>query len=361
MVNQNKLNLSQKESAELLAQTVIVLEAEYDSSLALEFVKKMKKRLGSTSGISPQLLDLYRSLIFRAKFVCLDLLSEEEISKLLGEHILEYFLLPIDHVDILSQLRKSFVRFIWPPDIEPFVKRMLDCLSKNQEVFGNKSLSIFDEKNGISDGKPTVANWVKDYESFQVALRPGTDMAEKGGGNTFGRVSYLNKRVSQYGWSVSERDVILKVLELIDWLKTGWKEELEREATFSGEITPDYIKKTVEEIFANNQNSQTHGGTDSGIFFVEPIKEPPVVPAPKNQPIQKPIQEIVKLAPSPEVMAKPVVKLVNIEEVLKKKPIEEDFAAPGLKMWNNNPPQMPKKPTVDIDKKLEDLKKKVQK
>ncbi|MEK7161690.1 MAG: hypothetical protein AAB729_03305, partial [Patescibacteria group bacterium] len=82
-----------------------------------------------------------------------------------------------------------------------------------------------------------------------------------------------------------------------------------------------------------------------------------------------------------ENLAKPV----NIAEVTKPKLLSEDLVQPGLKMWNSNPPQMgqrisnsggmeaikttspqpsPQKergkiPAVDIDKKLEDLEKRI--
>src|SRR6185436_15542093 len=101
-----------------------------------------------------RLLDIYYDLIFRARFICLDLLKDNEITELLRENLVEYLQLPVEHINFVDALRKSFTRFVLPADIEPFVLELFNALKKNEEVLGSKSLTT---NNGSAQAavKPT--------------------------------------------------------------------------------------------------------------------------------------------------------------------------------------------------------------
>ncbi len=429
--SQGILDLSKRETVELLSRTVSTLEFFYDPLTAKEFVIQIGKRIEKEEvGIPRQFFDIYKTLIFRAKFLCMDILKEEEILELLQSGIIKYFLLPIEHISITEQLSKNFARFIWPPDTEPFAKELLKALESNEEVIGVRTLNIEQNAEKVVV-KPTVANWLKDYLSFQVGLRINTNVP-KLGSNTYGRVNYLNKKAGELGLQANQREILAKLFELEDWLRYGWMEEYVNASKES--YPPEEIKQAVEEIFANFKDPQVQSNYQTDTTNIQDAeilipKQPPVIPAPKNQPVQRPMEEVIKnpnsqypisnddaggkgqnsnskfqipnegtATPPPvtvvlknpgavvESLAKPVVKPVNIEEVMKKKPMEEAFVAPGLKMWNINPPEMgqriknqesrikeenttspqpsPQKErgmaqTVDIDKKLEDLEKRI--
>lgn len=267
-------------------------------------------------------------------------------------------------VNLLEHLKVAVLENSWDWE-KDFDKILANLLLKNKEKLGDL----------------TVGDWLQEYFNFSSPSTFRTDVVQV--------AEFLVKNQLVKKLSVDEKQSLSEILKLYVWLQkpelnskeiNSYRQQLEEQEA-------DRIQKLIDaEIEAS-------GVLLDSIYEEPPFKIPPIIPTPKNLPLQKPIQEIVKLAPSPEVMAKPVVKPVNIEEVPKKRPMEEAFVAPGLKMWDSNPPEMGKRikeenttspqpsphpssradesarygagkergktPTVDIDKKLEDLEKRI--
>jgi len=277
------LDLTKQQTLELLTMTVEKLEFFYDPPIAKDFVDSIGERISKEAGSLPgQYLNIYNTLILRAKFACLDILEEKEIIDLLQNYIIRYYSLDINHINIASLLSKNFSRFIWPPDTEPFAKQLLMALETNQELLGVKDLTVYDGQNKTT-AKPTVSNWLKDYEGYSVGLRVKTDVTEKGG-NTFARVNYVNKTSGEYKFTLQQREILTKIVELEDWLRFGWMEEY---ANASKETQPsEEIIKAVDEIFANSPEEDNSTSPESEVLkpssSLQFPKVLPIVPVPKN-------------------------------------------------------------------------------
>ena len=229
------------------------------------------------------------------------------------------------------------------------VKQVLvKALEHNIEFLGSDRISINEKEPQQVD--QSMANWLRVYnESAHPAY---------GGGRTsFDRLKFLNSNFAIRQLNIQQKNLLEHYIALYDWIRFDWQRDLKDQKILE---RLDILADEFEEIPTEAQSMQVR--KNENLYENRASLEQPLVPAPKNQLIQKPIQEIVKLVPPPASLAKPIAKPVNIEEVMKKKPMEEAFVAPGLKMWNSNPPQMGQNnnnKAVDIDKKLEDLEKRI--
>jgi hypothetical protein len=391
-----RLDLATKEAVDLLTRTITQLELDNEVYLAWLLVKKMERRIKKEAlNIPGQFLQAYDGILLRAKFLCLDLLEPEEIEGLLTNRLVAYWQMPLEHVDVLEKFRQSFTRFIFPPDTEPFINKLAAALRKNEEILGSKNIVFNDGQSNVSF-KPTVANWLKDYLSFQVGIKVSGGADQKGG-STFGRVSYMNRVVSKYGLTKEQNELLIKVLELEDWLKSGWVKDFEEYSKPSGSfVTPEEIKAAVLSIKLpeGEEEPEDEIADDEEVLGtaarpLPKIKLPPSIPVPKNAPTLRPISEITKpiassknLKPEagqiivlketpppvnkerqPFVSAAPL-RPINIQDILKKREQEGSVEA-GLRIGSTQgqntfaKPKSSPTPPPDIDKKLEELQKKL--
>lgn len=261
-----KLDLTKAESLDALSKAVEQFELWYDAPMTREFVRRLSSRLDEEAGsITPKLLQSYKELLLRAKFLCLDILTDQEIIDLVGESLVSYLSLPTDHVDVIEKLSQSLVRFIWPPDAEPFIGKVSQALESNKE-------QLF--------GKDTLATLLKDYLSAQVGTKVKSNVQGQDS-NTFGRVSYLNKKAGENKFSAEQRNILNNILELDDWLRFGWKEEL---ASVSKETEPTEEIRSIIDDLSQRDGSAT---TSSEQASANIPRRPPTVPAPANRPAAK--------------------------------------------------------------------------
>lgn len=333
---QEKMDLTKPESAAILTQTVEQLELYYDPPLARDLVRRLSQRLLSeSSSISSKLVEAYQDLILRARFICLDILHEEEIQDVLNTSLVKYLAMPAMHSDVVEKLGQSFVRYVWPPDTEPFARKLLISLEKNQELLGSKDLAVSEAASQTS-AKPTVANWLKDYWSFQAGLRASAGWAKNSGSN-FARISYLNKIASGYGLSKEQKEILDQVLEINDWLRTGWMED------FIKESKPWTESEEIKNIFADlSKNDPAPSQAAEEDISANPAQTP-IVPVPQNESNVRPMSEIqlsakpfepIKLSPSNLPKPSPLSGgSLNIQDFLKGKKFEaEDDHASGLSL-----------------------------
>jgi hypothetical protein len=336
------------------------------------------KLLAIEGNLPKELSTKYLRLLKILKLLSLRTLDEKQQEVFFKEQILDTF--KTDIIDAKEWVEKIFISYFDGGDQNENLRALyLKSIEKNQEILGsdNRQLIINGEEKLVN---PTIQNWLFDYNSSSHVSK---DLNRRGG---YEQVNFVTGSLNARKLDKENRDLLLKIVQFYDWLKfdplqydfrlpgqtVSNEEYINIESPQS--LIPDDLIVSVEKLRDNRKGNgnieRVKRSFEKEKFvsselnqesYTEIKASPPIIPAPKNQPIQKPIQEIVKIVPPPEILANPVVRPVNIEEMLKKKPVEVELASPGLKMWSGQPPEMPKKPTVDIDKKLEDLKKKVQK
>lgn len=358
---------------------VLSIVAGGSSDEAVNFAMILADKLLAIEGNLPKELSTkYLRLLKILKLLSLRTLDEKQQEVFFKEQILDTF--KTDIIDAKEWVEKIFISYFDGGDQNENLRALyLKAIEKNQEILGldNIKVIINGEEKLVN---PTIQNWLFDYNSSSHVSK---DLNRRGG---YEQVNFVTGSLNARKLDKENRDLLLKIVQFYDWLRfdplqydfrlpgqtVSNEEYINIESPQS--LIPDDLIVSVEKLRDNRKGNgnieRVKRSFEKEKFvsselnqesYVEIKASPPIIPAPKNQPIQKPIQEIVKIVPSPEILAKPVVKPVNIEEILKKKQAEENPTSSGLRMWNSNPPEMPKKPTVDIDKKLEDLKKKVQK
>ncbi|MCW1948881.1 MAG: hypothetical protein KIH89_000310 [Candidatus Shapirobacteria bacterium] len=225
-------------------------------------------------------------------------------------------------------------------------ERALSSVEANNELIGDSDLLV-----GGGDSKnlsPTIHNWLADYSS---SVHTALGLKKRGG---YDQINYITNSSNTRKLSKENKEILLKIIQFYDWLKSV-ESESQLNASF------DYISQAQDSV----ENSEINN------------KSVPVTPVSPNFKPRAPIQEIVKVAAQPAKIDKPAVKPVNIDEVLKNKPVEAELVSPGLKMWDSSAPEMAqgikkqesiikaentnKDKAADIDKKLEDLEKRVKK
>ncbi len=358
---------------------VLSIVAGGSSDEAVNFAMILADKLLAIEGNLPKELSTkYLRLLKILKLLSLRTLDEKQQEVFFKEQILDTF--KTDIIDAKEWVEKIFISYFDGGDQNENLRALyLKSIEKNQEILGsdNIKLIINGEEKLVN---PTIQNWLFDYNSSSHVSK---DLNRRGG---YEQVNFVTGSLNARKLDKENRDLLLKIVQFYDWLKfdplqydfrlpgqtVSNEEYINIESPQS--LIPDDLIVSVEKLRDNRKGNgnieRVKRSFEKEKFvsselnqesYTEIKASPPIIPAPKNQPIQKPIQEIVKIVPPPEILANPVVRPVNIEEMLKKKPVEVELASPGLKMWSGQPPEMPKKPTVDIDKKLEDLKKKVQK
>lgn len=267
----SRLDLTNRQTAEFLEKVVDQMERDYETIVAREFVRRMTARISNETGIPSDLLEKYRELLLRAKFACLEILGEEEIINILSGSVVKYLRLNIADMDVIESLRRSCARFIFPPDTEPYLEKILHSLEQNDEVLGNKDIM---DLGGQVSGKPVVKNWVKDYFIYQTVQLNGQH-------GSFERISYLNQSPNVRNLSKEERDLLLKILELVDWLRYGWSEEYGKSPEL---LVPEKkIREIAAELFNNPSLIQLGAVAELKNLAQSLAREGPP-PAPKVEP-----------------------------------------------------------------------------
>ena len=385
---------------------------------ACELVRRLKL-VKSVKENGSGLYNFYQGLVILLKFVSLAIHKEKEVKILLSESLL-YALR--NNIDVGEKLQEYLKIDEGGVGVDKELRRgLIYSLEHNQEKLGGSSL-VLNDGNKVS---PVVSNWLASYNDQQHLSQARSK---------FNQINYLNTNADARGLNNFDKTTLKQVLEIYDRLlfpppgpeivSDGSSDEQEIVKQLSS-ISPEKLAQLLG-LPGESESSE---------------KLPPVIPAPKNQPVQRPMEEVRKnlnsqypisneeTTTSPPVpvasmnigsatgqanisserrgidaesLVKPVVKPVSTMEAVKPKLMGDDFVQPGLKMWNSNPPQMGQRipssegvevilnknatspqpslypssipdesarygagkarertPAVDIDKKLEDLEKRI--
>ena len=200
-------------------------------------------------------------------------------------------------------------------------------LEHNQEKLGAKAITL-----DTGTAQPTIENWLKAYNLLQPLGKKR---------EAFNEITYLNRSKDVSQLSAQDREALKKILEIYDWLlfpPPGPEVIPDEHAPKTDQATP-YIQAKKFELPKNLLQNQAP--KDQGLV---PPQRPPAN-------LSKPVEQSKPVANSP--IRTPQARPVNIQEILKRR--EQQLASE-----NSLPPTAklsPKPGQSEIDKKLEDLKK----
>ena len=317
---------------------------------------------------NPQAYDRYQKLISILKFLNLVIYGLKDIDKIVKETLVSALLVGIPVKQKFQRVLDDFDDLLMEGEIaESLANAMMIC----EEKLGHEVLFLKDEKKSVSQ---TAGNWLKDYIQFSLV---GAERAT----GSLERTEYFRNNLNVKNLSEAEKNVLLQILRLYDWLRYGT--EIEEEAK---------VQKDVERLsYPTSKKLEV----PEEVLSVVQSQPPPTIPIPANQKPQRPIEEIqaprpqaqspVKVLPKPvapppvQAVSKPYVLPVVppkdkafIDDLIKRNK-DKDAFQPGLKFGEQGDKSLIPNPspvslgasrggslTVDkkqaeIDKKLEDL------
>lgn len=345
----------------------------------------------------------YQQLLVNLKFVLFSGLSDTECLNLLENYLIEG--LSMDGFDFIAKvgLKISFIER--EEDQSFFIKELAKILERNVGILGSENIIV----NG-QNIKPTLANWLKDYFSFPTRSALRTSYDEINYINTGRNVNTLNR---------ADKEKLLKIVKFYDSLKTRIydydsapivQNENEAFKDFDlyeffpnleyGEEGQEIQSEPINENIFKSPESSNIGEISKDILLtpVAVIKKnlqqiPPAIPkAPSLRPVlqvkdaqmPKPTQTS---APAFDMSAKPLPPIqgysnslpgMNIQDLLKTKDVREvenkqntglNLNMPQGNLIKKSPLAKPAETvkdskvdkTEDINKKLEELRKKMNK
>lgn len=183
----------------------------------------------------PELYHKYEPIWIGMKFVSMPMRKEEEITKLFQAHIVEGI---NSGLNLKAKLVLAFLFHDVATSEGELPEAILQALGKNEERFGPNSLSVPGQKYAVPQ---TVKNWIVDYNIFlNSQMRLGTAGGKHGATE---RISYATRSGNAKRLSQEDREALLKLLELYDFLKFGPSEGQIGYSSTLPATQPAYIKK----------------------------------------------------------------------------------------------------------------------
>ena len=180
-----------------------------------DYAKEMMFVLGDklenvAEQLTSELQNRYITLLRVLKLLALRTLSDTDKEKFFSEDVLDIFKFGyIDGQELISVIFKSYneARDI----VETYRKIFLRGLESNKQTLGKQNIKLISA--GDAPVAPSIKNWLTDYNSTahvssQTHTRSGFEQA-----------SYITAAKNVSGLSKEEKDILLKILRLYDWLR----------------------------------------------------------------------------------------------------------------------------------------------
>jgi len=198
-----KISISDLEN-EVIFEEINQLADEYckdnyigESGELLNFLNKL-----ITKSKDSYILDKYQPILDKLAWVYFGFLGKSDLKKLLESKLLLGINLEINFMDKISTLF-----YLNVSNIVELRRILLDSLKNNLEHLG-KDVLIIESREEI----PAVKNWLIDYDEF-------IDI-EKGGEN-IDLVNYLNANDNVKKLNKQDRNILVKILEVYNYLRFG--------------------------------------------------------------------------------------------------------------------------------------------
>jgi hypothetical protein len=266
-------------------------------------------------------------------FQTLNELTQEEALRMVESSLLFF----MGKIDLLKRYRWYFnsragFNLSW-------LSKCCQAMEKNQEFLGqtNIDLSVSGEEKKVT---PAIKNWVTDYNSFAHA----DPISNKR--SSFQQTNFLLHSSNIQKLNGGNKEILLKIIQFYDWLryqKISTEDQGESKPTNN---TP-YLTSNKFDL-----PSETFQGRQPQKPWPPKIPTPPKISPIQQNTLNQPIRPVSQPTP------------VNIQDILKTKDhLADDYSrGSGLKFGENSDQgseQKNPKTSIDIDKKLEELKKRL--
>ncbi len=241
---------------------------DWDECLAIANILNSKLTQASVRSKEDQYTAyVLRFWVLKLKLFAFATLPESEKLSLIKDSVAEMYGYGLDVQGVIN----DYVGFFGSPEaIQKETKSFVQALSGSQKILAS-DLKRF---QGINF-KPTVANWIKEY---QTVLRPATGMKLEPG--AFHIVKFMDS--NQFAKMLSQEDqlILRELLDLYNWL-------------LNPKIYSSNNRVGDSQSYTNTQRFTLPQELDEPEIPDEPImKLPPVVPAPKNAPSVRPMGDV---------------------------------------------------------------------
>ncbi len=192
--------------------------------------------------------------------------------------LLQYFMLTgVTHFHMLMELKVYIYRTDLIANQKVFAV-FIDSLSHNEEIIGKENLFLEDK-----EVPPAVKNWIKDFYTW----------APKGLGsvNTFQIVQYSKSAKSFNKLTSSEKELVLEILKIYVWLLNPNVSQTEIDEFLDFKKSEEL--KKIEDEFNSYKKSIEEGGTTLLESDNNTFKEKLELPTPR--PTVKPKLEVVEI------------------------------------------------------------------
>jgi len=378
------VNLNDAKTLEQFTRLVQELIDNNDARLALvaRYVLEdvLLEQSQKTIRQSPEIYGKYLDLIALLKFMNLSIRGMGEITQLVQDHLVAAFGAGIPIKEKFQEVLDAFDDFLMEGQIaESLAKAMGAC----EEIIGGSALL----KDANKKTPQTLGNWLTDYIQFSLS---GAEHVT----GSLERIQYFKSNPNAKVLSEEDKKLLLEIFRIYDWLRYGSKEDKEPSGI------DDYVNaqqfKLPEDVLQNPQLKQppaTPQPPHTKIAqIMEEIKRPQASAPPQqkekafgNENNDEILQKIRQVQDPVRQAGLPQVRPVNIQDILNSK--DSSFAKatadgkqdnshrPGLNIGdmqfggsNSMPavrppvsaPQPVNQKEDEINKKLEDLKKKIQ-
>jgi hypothetical protein len=254
-------------------------------------------------GLSKDLQKKYINLLKVLKLIALKSLSDLGQENFFAEQILDIF--KIDFIDVKEQIGLVFSSYFEASDIIENLRGLfLKGLEKNQELLGqgNIKITISGEVRMV---KPSLQNWLFDYNT---SVHINKELKKRAG---YEQINYATGSLNVRTLDKENRDVLLKVIQLYDWLKfdplkydfrlpgqPSWQEDV-IDVDSPQKYIPDDLIQSIEKFRAKrpaqDKNNQGTYAKSQKLELPQEVlspKVPPVVPVPKNLPEQREMGDV---------------------------------------------------------------------
>ncbi len=358
IVHINENNLKLIDSAMLLdpnryqevEDAVLRVGGSRSPTFALETASFLSEKIDSVlSQMDKGLSEKYFLLLKLLRLYGIRAFNDAEKEQVFREFILELFRSGL--VEVLDEVELVFKAYFDAKDIREHYRTMFASgIEKNTEILGQQNIKVFisGEEKLV---RPTLQNWLLDYNGNSHVD------AETKRRSAFEQTNYMLHSENVKNLSKADRELLLRVIQFYDWLKfdplnfdftlPGQKRRQEKvdDIDTPTKLIPDELKSMLEKMRSQQEqafksaNGLNYMSGQSGV-----MGEPQAV---KPKPVPPQVQKPVVAPPARPPILPP----------LNKKP-EEPRTLMDIKADIEN---KRRKAQEEIDRKLEELRRKVQK
>ena len=247
--------------------------------------------------------DLYRRyinllVVLRANFF--GLVDDSEVKRFLNQFLLQSVYISQFEMPRFKLKEKlwRFVKFsMWYLDNTQALQMagyLRQGIEQNTELLGDSAIKLSANNEIVEQ---TIANWIKSYNQFVYT--------SKSIGGATQRLSFLNTVKSVSTLDHDQKNMLLGVLEIYDWLKKGKFDQNVLDSEEYMEDTTELIQKISEKKFKSvvDVTENRDESKDKGTNFKNQIEytQSPKTPLPKSS---LDIKKLIPKAPSPIIQSR---------------------------------------------------------